>query len=162
MSIFRLLWRILRGAFLVVAAIILFLEEWGWRPLTAWAARIALWPPLARLETRIRGASPNVALTLFLAPAVLLFPVKLLALWFLHQGEHALGIGVIVSAKLTGTALVGRLFIITEPQLMQFQRFARATYWWRATKQRVKERAAAAVRRLFHLFKVGRTGTKGH
>ncbi len=162
MSVFRLLWRILRGAFLVVAAIIFYLEEWGWRPLTAWAARITSWPPLARLETRIRGASPNVALTLFGVPAVLLIPVKLLALWFIHRGETALGIGVIVAAKLTGTALVGRLFIITEPQLMQFPRFAQATYWWRATKLRVKERAKAAVRRLRYLLKVRSTGTTGH
>lgn len=153
MIVFRLLWRILRGGFLVLAAIIFFIEEWGWRPLTAWAARLALWPPLAWLETRIRSASPKVALTLFLVPAVLLIPVKLLALWFIHQGETAFGIGVIVAAKLTGTALVGRLFVITEPQLMQFHRFAQATYWWRATKQRVKERARAAVRRLLHIFR---------
>ena len=148
MSVLRFLWRILRGGFLVIAAIILFLEEWGWRPLTAWAARLAHWPPVARLETRIRGASPRVALALFLGPAVMLFPVKLLALWLIHRGRAMFGIGVIVAAKLLGTALVGRLFIITEPQLMHFGWFARALLWWRATKMRVKEQVKGGVQRL--------------
>jgi hypothetical protein len=39
---------------------------------------------------------------------------------------------------LLGTALVGRLFILTEPQLMQFAWFAAALGWWRRTKERVK------------------------
>jgi hypothetical protein len=145
MIVFRLLWRFVRGVLLVLAAIVLFIEEWGWQPLAAWAARLTVWPPLARLEVRIRGASPNVALALFLVPAALLFPVKLLALWFIQQGHATFGIGVIVAAKLLGTALVGRLFTITEPQLMQFGWFALARGWWLATKQRVK----SAVRRLF-------------
>ena len=145
MSLLRWLWRCLRAVLLVLAAIVLFIEEWGWQPLTAWAARLASWPPLARLEGRIRGASAKVALTLFLVPAVLLFPIKLLALWFVQQGHAAFGIGVIVAAKLLGTALVGRLFTLTEPQLMRFGWFARARGWWRSTKERVK----AAVQRLF-------------
>ena len=49
-----------------------------------------------------------------------------------------IGLAVIVAAKLLGTALVGRLFILTEPQLMQIGWFARAIGWWRATKARVK------------------------
>ncbi|TXC67104.1 hypothetical protein FSC37_19375 [Piscinibacter aquaticus] len=49
-----------------------------------------------------------------------LFPVKLLALWAIHQGQTLPGVLVIVAAKLLGTAFVGRLFILTEPQLTQF------------------------------------------
>ena len=136
--LFNLLWRALRGVLLALAALVLAIEEWGWRPLTAWAARLAQWPPLARLEARIRAAPPGVALALFLLPAVLLFPVKLLALWFIHLGHTVLGVSVIVAAKLLGTALVGRLFIIAEPQLIQFRWFARALQWWRDTKRRVR------------------------
>ena len=138
MAIGRWLWRVLRGALLALAAVVLFIEEWGWRPLTAWAARLAQWPPLARLEERIRTLPPRRALAAFLVPAVALFPVKLLALWVIHAGQTALGIAVIVAAKLLGTALVGRLFILTEPQLMQFAWFAAALGWWRRTKERVK------------------------
>ena len=138
MIVFRWLWRVLRGVLLTLAAIVLFIEEWGWQPLTAFAARIARWPPLARFEARIASAPPRLALVLFLVPAVLLFPIKLLALWLIHEGHALLGIGVIVAAKLLGTALVGRLFVLTERQLMQFAWFARAMNWWIATKQRLK------------------------
>ena len=53
----------------------------------------------------------------------------------------ALGVAIIVLAKLLGTALVGRLFIITEPQLMQF-RLVRARAGLVA-----RDQAARAVRR---------------
>jgi hypothetical protein len=138
-TVFELLWRVLRGVFLGLAAVVLAIEEWGWRPLTAWAARLARWAPVARLEDHIRRVSPRTALLLFLVPAVALFPVKLVALWLIHLGQAVLGISVIVLAKLLGTALVGRLFVITEPQLMTYAWFARALNWWRTTKLRVKE-----------------------
>jgi hypothetical protein len=134
----RAVWRVLRGLLLALAALVIFIEEWGWRPLTALAARLASWPPLARLEARLQALPPRGALALFLVPAVALFPLKLLALWFIHQGRTALGVTVIVAAKLLGTALVGRLFILTEAQLMHYAWFARTLAWWRATKARVK------------------------
>ncbi|HJW12515.1 MAG TPA: hypothetical protein VJ598_12045 [Albitalea sp.] len=137
-GLLRFLWRMLRGVLLALAALVLAIEEWGWRPLTAWAARLAQWPPLARFEARIRSAPPKVALALFLVPAAALFPIKLAALWFIHKGYTFFGVLVIVAAKLLGTALVGRLFIITEQQLIQFRWFARALQWWRDTKARIK------------------------
>src|SRR4051794_26208096 len=143
MTPFTLMWRLLRGALLGLVALVIFIEEWGWRPLSALAARLAHWPPLARLEARIRSLGPRTALALFLVPAVLLFPIKLLALWLIHLGRGGLGLLVIFLAKLVGTALVGRLFVLTEPQLMRYGWFARARAWWQATKARVH----AAVRR---------------
>ena len=149
------LWRVLRGFGLVLAAIVIFTEEWGWRPLTAMAAVLARWLHLQRLEARISASSPMVALLLFLAPALLLFPIKLLALWVISEGSTGLGIAVIVAAKVLGTAFVGRLFMLVEPQLMTFAWFARALHWWRETKARIGERvrrsapwrAARALRR---------------
>ena len=81
---------------------------------------------------------PGLALVLFLVPAALLFPVKLVALWLIHEGRAVLGVSLIVAAKVLGTALVGRLFVLTEAQLMQFAWFARAMNWWIATKERLK------------------------
>ena len=143
MRLLRHLARAARGALLVLVAAVLFIEEWGWRPLTAWAARLAQWPPLARLEARIRRATPAVALALFLVPAVALLPVKLLALWAIHQGHAVSGVLVIAAAKLLGTAFVGRLFVLTEPQLTQFAWFAAALGWWRRTKQGVQAALSA-------------------
>ena len=136
-AVFKLLWRVMRGILLACAAVVIAIEEWGWRPLTAMAAQIAKWPPLGRLEDKIRRAPPRVALLLFLVPAVLLFPVKLVALWLIHMGRTTLGVIVILAAKALGTAFLGRLFILTESQLTTFAWFARALAWWRATKLRV-------------------------
>jgi len=66
-----------------------------------------------------------------------------------------------VVAKVLGTALVGRLFVLVEPQLQQFAWFARALAWWRATKDRVMAavresrlwRGAAAMRRAWRLWR---------
>ena len=138
MNLLRSLRRALRGVLLALAALVLFIEEWGWRPLIACVAWLAKWPPLARIEAAVRRVPPRWALVLFLVPAVLLFPIKLLALGLMHQGQAALGVAVIVATKVLGTALVGRLFVLTEPQLMQFAWFARALGWWRATKARIK------------------------
>lgn len=153
MSVLRGIARALRGLLLALAALVLFIEEWGWRPLTAWAARLAAWPPLARLEVRIQRLSPHAALALFLVPAVALFPVKLLALWAIQQGHALIGVEVIVAAKLLGTALVGRLFILTEAQLMHFGWFAASLAWWRRTKERV--RAAVHVSPLWQALRAG-------
>ena len=155
------LWRAARAVLLGVAALVIFIEEWGWRPLTALAARIARWPPLARLETIIAAAPPRLALALFLVPAVMLVPVKLVALWLIGEGRTTFGIIVIVAAKVLGTALVGRLFVLVEPQLQQFAWFARALAWWRATKERAMSavrqsrvwRSALAMRRAWRLWR---------
>ena len=129
--------RSIRIVLLALLVIVLFIEEWGWRPLTALAATIARWPPLAALERLICRAPPRLALLLFLVPAAMLFPIKLAALWLIQEGRATLGIAVIVAAKLMGTAFVGRLFILVEPQLMTFPWFARAIEWWRSTRDRV-------------------------
>lgn len=135
----RWLWQALRAVGVALLAALIFLEEWGWRPLSAALGRLAKWPPFAWLEARIRNAPPAVALVLFLLPTLLLFPVKLAALWFIHKGHAAFGLGVIVAAKVVGTALVGRLFMLTQPQLMHYTWFARSLAWWVALKARVGE-----------------------
>lgn len=138
-------WRALRVVLIAVAALVIFIEEWGWRPLAAAAAALARWAPWRRLEARIAASPPRVAMALFIVPAGLLFPVKLAALWLIDAGRPWLGVGIIMAAKLIGTALVGRLFILVEPQLMQFAWFARLLGWWRQIGARVR----AVVRRSF-------------
>jgi hypothetical protein len=132
-----LLWRPLRFVLLVLLVLVIFIEEWGWRPLAAAAAAIARWPPLAVLERWIRTAPRHVALALFIVPAIALIPVKLVALWLIQDGRATLGIGVIVVAKVVGTAFVGRLFVLVEAQLMTFAWFVRCMTLWQSTKARV-------------------------
>ena len=139
MILLKWVWRALRAVLLALAALVLLIEELGWRPLSRWLARWAHWPPLARLEARIRKLRPYAALSFFAVPMLTLFPLKLLALWLIHRGQTAIGIAVIVLAKVVGTALAGRLFVLTESQLRQFSWFNSALNWWLGTKARLRQ-----------------------
>lgn len=102
-----------------IAALLLLFYEWGWRPLAALLAKLSAFPLFARLELWIKALPPYPALALFAAPAVCLFPLKLLALYLFATGHPVLGVGLIAGAKIVGTAIVARIFILTQPQLMQ-------------------------------------------
>lgn len=138
MSLLHWVWRALRALSLGLVAVVLLIEEWGWRPLSRWLARLGHWPPLAWLEARIRRLPPYAALALFSIPALTLFPLKLLALWLIHLGHTVWGVSVIVLAKLVGTALVGRLFVLTELQLRHFAWFNASLDRWNASKVRLR------------------------
>jgi hypothetical protein len=118
----------------VLALLILF-EEWGWEPLQRALARLGRLPLLRQAEAAIGRAPPRWALLVLLLPTLLLVPVKLLALWAIGQGHRLLGLLVIVLAKLVGTAVVARLFALTQPALMQLPWFARLYGRWLAWKQ---------------------------
>jgi hypothetical protein len=132
-----LIFRFLKRLGTLIAVPIILFEEWGWRPLARLMQRFASLPFFERMEYAIRRASPYFSLALFLAPIALLFPFKLGALWLISHGQKTLGIIIILLAKLVSTALLGRLFLLTEKQLMTFRWFARSYRWWRSTKDRV-------------------------
>ena len=117
----------------LLALLILF-EEWGWDPLQRALARLARLPLLRQAESVIARLPPYAALVVFLVPALALLPVKLLALGLIAQGQRLLGLGVILAAKLLGTAVVARLFALTQPALMQLPWFARVYSRWSAWK----------------------------
>ena len=117
----------------LLALLILF-EEWGWEPLHRLLARLGRLPVLRQLEAAIARLPPHAALVVFLVPALALLPVKLLALGLIAQGQRVLGLAVIVVAKLVGTAVVARLFALTQPALMQLPWFARVYSRWSAWK----------------------------
>ncbi len=129
------MWRWLRrGVEALLAPVILF-EEWGWEPLHRAMLWLGRWPPLAGIERRIGAMPPYAALVVFLLPTLLLLPIKLLALWLIGQGRAGLGLLVIVIAKLAGTALLARLFQLTQPALMQLAWFAHGYGRWTAWKE---------------------------
>lgn len=158
-----LLWRVLRGMLLALVAVWFFLEEFGWHPLAAWLRRFARWPPWARLEARIAAAPPRLALALFLLPATVLLPVKLLALALISDGRPLAGLAVIVAAKLVGTAVGGWLFLLTRPRLMRMRRFARAMAWWRRLRWQLRRalNASAAWRALQQQWQRWRVRLRG-
>jgi hypothetical protein len=126
--------RLLKALLGWLLALVILFEEWGWEPLQralAWVGRL---PGLRWAERRIKTLPPYGALALFLLPTLLLLPVKLLALWLIGQGKVFAGTLVILSAKVVGTAIVARLFTLTQPALMQLAWFARAYGRWTVWK----------------------------
>lgn len=154
----RLLGRGVRLILQAVVAIVIIFEEWGWRPLAAALAGLARLAPVAWLEGHIRHLPPYGALLVFAVPSALLFPLKLLALYLITAGYKLAAGALFAGAKVAGTAVVARLFQLTEPQLMRIPWFAwgygifrpwkdaliawaRASWvwrWGRVVKERVK------------------------
>jgi hypothetical protein len=110
----------------VVAALLLLFEEWGWRPLSNFVARLARFPLWAKAELWIAGLPPYGALVTLAVPSAILIPAKLLGVFLLATGHIASATIVIVLAKLASTALIARIFLLTKPALMQIGWFARA------------------------------------
>ncbi len=132
----------LLGPLVYLAAVVLIIEEWFWDAGVRLVRGIAGWPPIKALEARIGTLPPYGALCVFVLPAVLLFPVKILALYAIASGYPVSGMGMFVVAKLAGAAAVARLFTITRPTLMSLSWFAR----WHDKFMAVKDRWIGALR----------------
>ena len=156
--------RALKAVFHWAVALLILFEEWGWIPLANALARLGRLAVFRWVERSIQALPPYAALFVFFAPSLALLPVKLFALWLIGNGHGLLGVTVIVIAKIAGTAVVARLFMLTQPALMRLPWFAslylRWTTWkdaltaqvrasaaWRAIA-RAKARARAAWARL--------------
>jgi hypothetical protein len=117
---------IARRLFEALLAIVLIFEEWGWKPLARAMAWLGEFKLVARAERAVAALPPYGALAAFLGPSLVLFPLKLLALYLIATG-HALMAGLLfIGAKLVGTAVLARLYMLTLPKLMQIGWFARA------------------------------------
>lgn len=117
--------------------VVLLFEEWGWEYLAALLAWLGRLPGLRWIEGRIRGLPPYAALGLFAVPLLTLLPVKILALYWLGHGHKLLGICVIIGAKVGGTAITARLFMLTRSTLMKLAWFARLFARWMRFKDAV-------------------------
>jgi len=119
-----------------LAALVLLVEEWCWDTGIRIAGALARWPALAALEARVRTLPPYGALCAFVLPGLLLFPVKLLALFAIARGHALSGIATIVLAKVGGAAVVARLYMLTLPTLLAVGWFARCHGWFMDLKGR--------------------------
>ena len=129
--------RILKSLLVAPVALFLLFEEWGWEPLAACFAALGRLPVWRQLERLIVRLPPWAALLAFGVPVLVLIPIKLLALYLLGEGHLGMGLGLILAAKLAGTALAARLFQLTQPALMQIRWFARAYTAWKNWKDQM-------------------------
>src|SRR5262249_31579834 len=83
--------RRLKHLLLVVLAIVFLAEAWLWRQLGPIVEAIVARIPLRRIKAAIARAiaklPPAATLVVFVVPVVLLFPFKLLGLWFLAHKQ---------------------------------------------------------------------------
>jgi len=136
--------RALKGLASAFLALLILFEEWGWEPLQRALAKLARLPLIGAIERRIAALPPYAALAVFALPSLLLLPVKLVALWLIGQGQAMLGALVIVVAKIAGTAIVARLFVLTRPALMRLAWFARIYTRWIVWKDTLLARVRAS------------------
>lgn len=133
-ELLRTAWSIARGPIIaalnVIAALIVLFEEWGWRPLSDFIARLAKYAPVAAVERWIAGLPPYAALFAIALPTTLLLPLKFVAVWLLANNHFATATLLFLGAKLASTALIARVFILTKPALMRIAWFARAYDWF--------------------------------
>jgi len=135
--------RILHRIFFIPLALLLLFEEWGWEPLAAAFARFARLPLWAAVERKIVKLPPTVALLAFCVPMLTLLPIKLLALYLFGLGKTTLGLLLLISAKIGGTAITARLFQLTQPALLQLRWFG----WWYPRWKAWKDAVLEEVRR---------------
>ena len=134
-SLLKGLLHALRAVARWLLALLILFEEWGWEPLQramAWLGRL---PVLRQIEALIRRLPPYGALVVLLLPTLLILPIKIIALWMISKGRAVLGVSVILIAKIAGTALLARLFVLIQPALMELGWFARLYARWSHWKQ---------------------------
>ena len=147
--------RILAAPFVILAAIIILVEDWLWDDLQRLAAAIGRLPVLRQVERLIANLPPYGALFFFATPSLLLIPVKLAAVYLLSHGLATLGLLLAIGAKVVGTALIARIFTLTKPNLMRINWFARFYERFTNFKISVYDRIKGlAMYRLAHRWKL--------
>lgn len=136
---------LLRALITPFLALVLVFEEWGWEPLAAAMARLSRLRVWAWIEHHITRLPRWGALLVLGVPMLALLPVKLLALYLLGHGHVVLSLSILVGAKIAGTAIVARLFQLTQPALMQFGWFARWYPRWKTWKDGVLDRVRQSL-----------------
>jgi hypothetical protein len=148
--------RLLEIVLVPVMAAVVFVEDVLLHYLGLAMAALAAWPPIARLEDALRRLPPWGALAAFVMPALLVLPIKLVALGLIVQGHLATALFMIVAGKTLATALVARLYRVLHPTLCRMPWFVRAEtrlFAWRdrlygfVRSLPVWQKAAAMVRR---------------
>ena len=112
---------------LILLAIIFLVEAWLWRHLEPIVERCVALFPLRGIKAWVAGVvrklPPAATLIVFVAPVIVLFPLKLVGLWLLaHKQWFAAGL-IIVLAKLVGLAVTAFVFEVTKPKLLKLRWF---------------------------------------
>lgn len=127
----------------VLLAVIFLIEAWLWDHLEPVVERVVARIPLRAfkhwLAEKIAALSPALTLIVFVVPAILLFPLKLLGLWLLTHEYWISAVTMMVLAKFLGLGVTAFIFDLTRPKLLQMQWFAKLYAWVLALRAKAAE-----------------------
>jgi hypothetical protein len=117
-----------------LAAAVVFFEQTLIRLLNMVTAAVARWGPIAAIEGWLRKQPPWIALPTFVAPSILILPIKLSAFFFAVHHRYLMAVAAVVIGKMLATAILARLYVVLRPTLMTISWFAWADthfFFWR-------------------------------
>ena len=129
--------RLLTPPLIVLASLVIWCEETIWIWLKRLTSLIAIIPFVRWLESQIIRLPASLIIVVFLLPLVSLFPLKLLAIYWLTRGHWVASFALIAAAKILGTAVVARMYVVCKPQLMTIAWFCWLHNWFVATRDRM-------------------------
>jgi hypothetical protein len=150
---------------LILLAIVFLIEAWLWshlEPVVSWiVARIPLRALKERLAAAIAKLPPAATLIVFIVPPIVLFPLKLLALWLIANNQWIAASAVFGFGKLAGMGVTAFVFEVTKPKLLRmdwfrwlYERVLMGLAWAHRLVDPIKERIKAMLR----IFRPKRTG----
>ena len=104
---------------------------------------------------------PAATLVVFVVPVVLLFPFKLLGLWFLAHKQWFAATVVLVLSKLVGVAVTAFVFEVTRPKLLRmawFRRLYEHVLVWLAWAHGLVDPIKQRIKRIMRLLGPGQAG----
>lgn len=114
--------------FWVTLALLFLFEAWLWRHLSdgiAWVLSKLGWPYVReRCAESVKALPPYGALSLFVIPAIGIYPVKVYGLKLLLDGHWFYAAWVYLAAKVVGLGLTAFIFDLSKPKLMEIAAFA--------------------------------------
>ncbi len=132
-----LLKRAARIILIILAALWMLFEDWVWDSILALMQVVARLKIVQAFEDFLRRQNQYLLLTFFVFPFLIMIPAKLLGLYMIASGKILRGAAIFVVAKVTITALVTRLFVISREKLLLIRPFAAFYYWFREAKDRL-------------------------
>ncbi len=115
----------IRTALLFAGALVFLFEEWLWKSFTRFFVWLGQHRAVRWIETVLVGVPPIVALIILCVPMMLLFPFKIAGLWMIATGHFLTGCALMAAAKVLSTAVVARIYVTCQPQLLRMPWFAR-------------------------------------
>jgi len=106
--------RALARGFWFALAVVFLVESWLWDHVKEWLRLLAKAVGVERIEAGlvrfVARLSPPMTLILFAIPALMILPLKILAVMEIASGRYGLGLAVVLLAKTLGLGMTAFLF----------------------------------------------------